>query len=68
MTNDRSLISLGEVTPNNLGQLKKLNAVIFPVPYTDKFYTSVLEAPLYSRIGTCTRARPFHTGLGATYL
>jgi N-alpha-acetyltransferase 50 len=49
---DRSeLISLGEVTPNNVGQLRKLNAVIFPVAYSDKFYAGVLETPALARLG-----------------
>ncbi|KAI8145606.1 acyl-CoA N-acyltransferase [Fennellomyces sp. T-0311] len=41
MTSGR--ISLGDVTPNNVGQLRKLNQVIFPVNYGEKFYQDVLE-------------------------
>ena len=30
-----SRIELGDVTPHNLKQLKKLNSVVFPITYTD---------------------------------
>jgi len=40
----RSSIELGDVTPHNIKQLKKLNTVVFPVSYNDKFYVDVLEA------------------------
>uniref|UniRef100_A0A2K5EBC5 Uncharacterized protein n=1 Tax=Aotus nancymaae TaxID=37293 RepID=A0A2K5EBC5_AOTNA len=32
-----SRIKLGDVTPHNIKQLKRLNQVIFPVNYNDKF-------------------------------
>lgn len=35
---------MGDVTPHNIKQLKKLNSVVFPVSYNDKFYIDVLEA------------------------
>ncbi|XP_054167452.1 N-alpha-acetyltransferase 50-like [Oppia nitens] len=37
-------IDLGEVTPHNIKLLRRLNQVIFPVSYNDKFYKDVLEA------------------------
>ncbi|XP_039956313.1 probable N-acetyltransferase san [Bactrocera neohumeralis] len=40
----RSNIELGDVTPHNIKQLKKLNSVVFPVSYNEKFYIDVLEA------------------------
>nr|CAG4650514.1 EOG090X0ED2 [Sida crystallina] len=40
----RATIELGDVTPHNLQQLKKLNQVVFPVSYNDKFYKDILEA------------------------
>ncbi|KAJ8913031.1 hypothetical protein NQ315_002047 [Exocentrus adspersus] len=40
----RENIELGNVTPHNIKQLKKLNSVVFPVSYNDKFYKDVLEA------------------------
>ncbi|CAH1262520.1 NAA50 [Branchiostoma lanceolatum] len=36
-------IELGDVTPHNIKQLKRLNQVVFPVSYNDKFYKDVLE-------------------------
>ena len=41
-------IDLGDVTPHNIKQLKRLNQVIFPVSYNDKFYKDVLEVGGYS--------------------
>uniref|UniRef100_A0A5F9DE41 N-alpha-acetyltransferase 50 n=1 Tax=Oryctolagus cuniculus TaxID=9986 RepID=A0A5F9DE41_RABIT len=38
-----SRIELGDVTPHNIKQLKRLNQVIFPVSYNDKFYKDALE-------------------------
>nr|SVE89542.1 EOG090X0ED2 [Daphnia sinensis] len=40
----RATIELGDVTPHNLQQLKRLNQVVFPVSYNDKFYKDILEA------------------------
>ena len=38
-------VELGDVTPNNLQQLKILNIVTLPVRYTDKFYKDLLSKP-----------------------
>ena len=35
---------LGDVTPHNIKLLRRLNQVVFPVIYNDKFYKDVLEA------------------------
>merc|ERR1712179_510147 len=35
---------LGDVTPHNIKLLRKVNTVVFPVSYHDKFYKDVLEA------------------------
>ncbi|PFX15840.1 N-alpha-acetyltransferase 50-like [Stylophora pistillata] len=54
MSNDQEIVTskplkpkgrteLGDVTPHNIKQLKKLNSVVFPVSYNDKFYKDVLE-------------------------
>lgn len=40
----RATIQLGDVTHHNIKQLKKLNTVVFPVIYNDKFYIDVLDA------------------------
>ncbi|KDN47221.1 hypothetical protein RSAG8_03700, partial [Rhizoctonia solani AG-8 WAC10335] len=39
-------ISLASLTPNNLGTLRKLNSVLFPIRYSEKFYREVLEPEL----------------------
>ncbi|KAK4047152.1 N-acetyltransferase 5 [Microbotryomycetes sp. JL201] len=47
-------VTLGELTPNNIGTVKKLNNCLFPVAYTDKFYKDVLDPAVtpeeYSRL------------------
>ncbi|KAG7273337.1 hypothetical protein CRUP_030235 [Coryphaenoides rupestris] len=45
-------IELGDVTPHNIKQLKRLNQVIFPVSYNDKFYKDVLEVGELAKLGT----------------
>ena len=35
-------IDLGDVTPHNIKLLKKVNQVVFPIVYHDKFYKDVL--------------------------
>lgn len=42
---------LGDVTPHNIKQLKKLNSVVFPVSYNDKFYKDVLEVGELAKLG-----------------
>lgn len=37
-------IELGDVTHHNLKQLKKINTVVFPVTYNDKFYLDILDS------------------------
>ncbi|KIK67184.1 hypothetical protein GYMLUDRAFT_37243 [Collybiopsis luxurians FD-317 M1] len=38
-----SKISFASLTPHNLGTLRKLNSVLFPISYSDRFYTDVLK-------------------------
>ncbi|KAG2456879.1 NAA50 acetyltransferase, partial [Polypterus senegalus] len=49
---ETSRIELGDVTPHNIKQLKRLNQVIFPVSYNDKFYKDVLEVGELAKLGT----------------
>jgi len=44
MFSSQPRLDLGEVTVHNIRQLKKLNSVVFPVSYNDKFYKDVLLA------------------------
>ncbi|ODN03566.1 putative N-acetyltransferase san [Orchesella cincta] len=46
----RPRIELGEVTVHNIRQLKRLNTVVFPVSYNDKFYKDVLQAGELARL------------------
>ena len=44
-------IELGEITVHNIKQLKKLNQIVFPVSYNDKFYKDVLDVGSLARLG-----------------
>ena len=44
-------IELGEVTVHNIKQLKKLNQIVFPVSYNDKFYKDVLDVGPLAKLG-----------------
>lgn len=48
---NRSKIELGDITPHNIKQLKRLNTVVFPVSYNEKFYKDVLEAGELAKLG-----------------
>jgi hypothetical protein len=52
-------IELGEVTVHNLKQLKKLNQIVFPVSYNDKFYKDVLDVGPLAKLGICLVFRTF---------
>ncbi|KAK2464271.1 hypothetical protein APHAL10511_003728 [Amanita phalloides] len=46
MTNSTSVtprISFAALTPNNLGTVRKLNSVLFPIKYSEKFYRDILQ-------------------------
>jgi hypothetical protein len=43
--------ALGDLTPNNINQLKRINTVLFPIRYDDKFYQDALLAEEYAKIG-----------------
>jgi hypothetical protein len=43
---------LGDVTPNNLGQVKVLHKTLFPVHYGENFYNELLEAGEFAKLGT----------------
>jgi hypothetical protein len=44
-------VELGDITVHNLKQLKKINQVVFPVSYNDKFYKDVLELGQLAKLG-----------------
>jgi len=35
-------VTFASLTPNNLGTVRKLNAVLFPIKYSEKFYADIL--------------------------
>ncbi|ESN92633.1 hypothetical protein HELRODRAFT_108045 [Helobdella robusta] len=39
----KGVIELGDVTSHNIKQLRRINEVVFPVVYNDKFYKDILE-------------------------
>ncbi|CAN1325159.1 N-alpha-acetyltransferase 50 [Linum perenne] len=45
-------ISLDGVRDKNLMQLKKLNTVLFPVRYNDKYYSDALASADFTKLGT----------------
>ncbi|KAJ3554026.1 hypothetical protein NM688_g3315 [Phlebia brevispora] len=36
-------IAFASLTPNNLGTVRKLNSVLFPIKYSEKFYADILK-------------------------
>lgn len=44
-------ISFGEINDKNIGQLKILNSVVFPIIYHQKFYDSIVQKPTLSTFG-----------------
>ncbi|KZT08335.1 acyl-CoA N-acyltransferase [Laetiporus sulphureus 93-53] len=38
----QSRVSLSSLTPNNLGTVRKLNSVLFPIKYSEKFYQDII--------------------------
>ncbi|ELU09987.1 hypothetical protein CAPTEDRAFT_170881 [Capitella teleta] len=46
----RGRTELGDVTVHNIKQLKRLNQVIFPVTYNDKFYKDLLEVCEHAKL------------------
>ncbi|KAJ7497540.1 acyl-CoA N-acyltransferase [Mycena latifolia] len=38
----RGASSFASLTPNNLGTVRKLNSVLFPIKYSEKFYQDIL--------------------------
>ena len=45
-------ITLDDLTPQNIGVLKKLNSVLFPVPYSEKFYKESLTVGELAKLGS----------------
>ena len=46
-----SRITLDDLTHQNVGLLKKLNTVLFPVPFSEKFYKESLTVGELAKLG-----------------
>jgi hypothetical protein len=44
--------TLDDLTPQNIGVLKRLNTVLFPVPYSENFYKESLKVGELAKLGT----------------
>lgn len=46
-------VDFASLTPNNLGTVRKLNSVLFPIKYSEKFYQDILlpEAEDFCKLG-----------------
>lgn len=51
-------ITLDDLTVQNLGLLRKLNSVIFPIPYSEKFYKESVNVRELAKLGMFTLALP----------
>lgn len=53
-------MTFASLTPNNLGTVRKLNSVLFPVRYSDKFYADILQPEVedFCQLGAGLRSRP----------
>lgn len=45
------ITTLDDLTHQNIGLLKKLNTVLFPVPYSEKFYKESLTVGELAKLG-----------------
>lgn len=55
-------IAIADLTPNNIGQLRRLNSVLFPVAYSQRFYTDVLAPGVQDicKLGECDSSTGSH--------
>ena len=57
------LISFGQVTEKNIEQLRKLNLAVFPVRYSNKFYTDIVASAQKKEEFTCLGVAPLRVTL-----
>jgi N-alpha-acetyltransferase 50 len=60
--------TLDDLTPQNIGVLKKLNTVLFPVPYSEKFYKESLSVGELAKLGRHPSSFPLVDCPGTVYL
>ncbi|ORZ14653.1 acyl-CoA N-acyltransferase [Absidia repens] len=70
-------IALGDLTVNNLGQLRKLNEVLFPIEYQSSFYEDALHAGEFVKLvyyndvcvgSVCCRKDATENGKNSVYI
>jgi len=59
-------VSVASLTPNNLGTVRKLHSVLFPIKYSEKFYQDILSPDVedFCKLGQLTH--PFLLSRGAS--
>lgn len=74
-----SNVQLDDLTPNNLGMLKRINAVVLPTSYTDSFYDEALKVGQLAKLAyyneipvgairCCLEVSPEHTKPSRIYI
>ena len=58
-TTSSRTITLDDLTPQNTGLLKKLNSVLFPVPYSEKFYKESVNVGELAKLGPAPQELAF---------
>lgn len=56
-------VTFGDITEKNLGQVKMLNSVVFPVRYNDRFYNDLLLSTDFCKLGTSSLLCSLHFSL-----
>ena len=55
-----SKVTFASLTQNNLGTVRKLNSVLFPIKYSEKFYSDILlpEVEDFCKLSVCQHVLP----------
>jgi hypothetical protein len=55
-----SKVTFASLTQNNLGTVRKLNSVLFPIKYSEKFYSEILlpEVEDFCKLSVCQLCLP----------
>lgn len=54
MSTNPPRIAFASLNPNNLGTVRKLNSVLFPIRYSEKFYQEIIQPEVedFCKLGT----------------
>ena len=58
-------LSYDALRDKNLALFRKLNAVLFPVAYSDKFYADCMQAGKVTQLGAALTVTTLHGSMGA---